>query len=95
MALLVVVLIVLLSALAQPRPPLWTSVGAVVAFEPGEWIYVDSMDVAIALRETTAYEDSPVSITPGVRVQVLGRRSVDERQPVATKVRVIPDAPPH
>jgi hypothetical protein len=93
MGLLVAALVVLFSALVQRPAPRWVFVGSVVGFEPGEWIYVDSMDRGIALRETTAFVKSPADITPGVRVQVSGRRSIGERGLVADRVRVLDDAP--
>lgn len=91
MAFLIVALIVVLSALAQRRTTSWMSVGTVVGFEPGEWIYLDSMETPIALREATAYDDG-AAITSGVRVQVWAR-SVGERRPVAARVRVLPEDP--
>jgi len=92
MAFLIVDLIVVLSSLAQRRTTSWMSVGTVVGFEPGKWIYLDSMETPIALREATAYDDGPVAITSGVRVQVWAR-SVGERRPVAARVRVLPEDP--
>ena len=93
MAFLIVALIVVFSALAQRGTTSYVSVGTVVGFEPGEWIYLDSMEWPIALREATAYDDGTVAIRSGVRVQVWAR-SVGERRPVAARVRVLPEPPP-
>ncbi len=72
MAFLIVALVVLLSALSQRRERPWIHIGTVVGFEPGEWLYLDSMDRPFALLESTRYDDGPTAITPGVRVQVWG-----------------------
>jgi hypothetical protein len=93
MAFLIVALVVLLSALSQRRETPWIHIGTVVGFEPGEWLYLDSMDRPFALRESTRYDDGPTAITPGVRVQVWGG-SVGERRLVVARVRVLPDVPP-
>ena len=92
MAFLVVALVVLLSALAQRRERPWVDVGTVVGFEPGEWIYLDSMERPFALQDTTTYDDGPSAITPGVRVQVWGG-SAGERLLVINRVRVLPEPP--
>lgn len=76
--------------------------GSVADLQAGDWISVASEQTgpkgfAIALRETTAYEDQHrnstldlAAIRPGVRVTVW-YRSVGERRPVADRVRVLTD----
>ena len=54
MAFLIVALVVLLSALSQRRERPWIHIGTVVGFEPGEWLYLDSMDRPFALLESTS-----------------------------------------
>ena len=45
------------------------------------------MGVQIAVRETTAFDDDPALVKPGIRVTVW-YRTVAERRPLADRVRV-------
>ncbi len=95
MAFLIVALVVLLSALSQRRERQWIHIGTVVGFEPGEWLYLDSMDRPFALREIDqSYDDGPIAITPGVRVQVWGGSVGERRLVVAKGAGVFPTVPP-
>jgi hypothetical protein len=94
-----VVAFILLSVLADRGAPQRTVTGTIREFEAGEWLSIaiygtDPKGFPIALRETTAYEGSPIAIKTGARVTIW-YRSIGERRFVADKVRVLADAAPH
>lgn len=92
-ACLMVIGFVTLSVLTHSGVTKMVATGTVVEFKAGESISVINvgMDLhPIALRETTAYEGNPAAIKRGARVTVW-YRLMDERPPVADKVRVLPD----
>jgi hypothetical protein len=93
LALLIVALVVLLSALVERRPPQRTMTGTVAEFRAGDRITVGDMSMTFVLRQSTTFEGNPSGFSPGRRVQVWWR-SVADRQPVAERVRVLPDPPP-
>ena len=87
-----VITFVVFSVLAQRRAAPSTVTGTIAEFEAGQWLSLASegsgRGFRIALREGTDYEGSSAAIKSGVRVSV-SYRSVGERRPVATKVRLL------
>jgi hypothetical protein len=92
-ACLMVIGFVTLSVLTHSGVTKVVATGTVVEFRASESISVINAGMnphPIALRETTVYEGDPAAIYRGTRVTVW-YRLMDERPPVADKVRVLPD----